>query len=244
MKRLRTTLSQKWPEYVLEILVIIIGIYGAFALDSWNEHRKEKKILVNHMVKISENLMNDRSQLEILKSDRLTAARLIGELITGFDKNSSIDPKLFSTVFMGIVVEKRFVPNQDGFKALEQSETFDLVTNSTIHDLLIEYLRLSNEVTFQEARQNLFSEEMESELWKNGFYAIAWPEISSYTENFLSRKQISIDYTEAFTTNSALQGLFLRTEFVYKNLATAYNNLIAKGDELDVAIHELIQRNQ
>jgi hypothetical protein len=45
MKRILTTLTQKWPEYLLEILVLVIGIYGAFAVESWSDSRNDDELL-------------------------------------------------------------------------------------------------------------------------------------------------------------------------------------------------------
>jgi hypothetical protein len=59
MKRILTTLSQKWPEYLLEVLVLVVGIYGAFALERWNETRKEQEEILNYIQSIKKDLEAD-----------------------------------------------------------------------------------------------------------------------------------------------------------------------------------------
>ena len=71
MKRILSTLSQKWPEYLLEILVIVIGIYGAFALEEWNENsknRRYKQLMVQNIEKEFE--INSIQLNNILAYDR------------------------------------------------------------------------------------------------------------------------------------------------------------------------------
>jgi len=46
MKKILSHLSKEWYKYLLEMIVITAGILGAYALNSWNEDRKDQKVEV------------------------------------------------------------------------------------------------------------------------------------------------------------------------------------------------------
>jgi hypothetical protein len=64
MKRILSTLSRKWPEYLLEILVLVIGIYGAFELENWKEHLNLKSQNQKVYGFIKNDLLSDINEIE------------------------------------------------------------------------------------------------------------------------------------------------------------------------------------
>jgi len=72
MKKILETLKQKWADYLLEILVIMIGIIGAFILNNWHVERKDRKETEDILLTIEANLKSDivAINMEILDGSR------------------------------------------------------------------------------------------------------------------------------------------------------------------------------
>ena len=63
MKQLIENFQKKWPTYLLEILVLIVGIYGAFVVENWNESRKERQKEKDYILRFMQDLRNDTTLL-------------------------------------------------------------------------------------------------------------------------------------------------------------------------------------
>ena len=68
MKRILTTLSQKWPEYLIESIVIVASILGAYALDNWNEQRQREEKLNALFEKVKNEMIVDLRRLDGVNS--------------------------------------------------------------------------------------------------------------------------------------------------------------------------------
>lgn len=79
MKKILETLKQKWAEYLLEILVIMIGILGAFMLDNWNDNRLQSELEKQYLKSLITDLNRDITEIETVNSGNSI-------LISGFDE--------------------------------------------------------------------------------------------------------------------------------------------------------------
>jgi len=88
MKKILEILRRKWAEYLLEVIVIVIGILGAFGLNSWNEDRLSNKLETEMLREIWVGLESDvndldynlKAHIKTLKSQTIVARWLTSDL--------------------------------------------------------------------------------------------------------------------------------------------------------------------
>ncbi len=103
MKTILEILQRKWAEYLLEILVIVIGVLGAFILNNWNDQRKLKKEEKVTLSNFKESLKNDLQNLEfrIDLNNRVDSSIdiLLDHLEEDIDYNDSLKYHFGNTTF-------------------------------------------------------------------------------------------------------------------------------------------------
>jgi hypothetical protein len=59
MRKILETLNKKWAEYVLEIIVIVLSIFGGLQLENWNQDREKRRETEDILSTITANLKSD-----------------------------------------------------------------------------------------------------------------------------------------------------------------------------------------
>ena len=63
LSRLSTLLRERWPEYVIEILVIILSISASFALDEWKDKQRKQELEQLYLKELARDIEADINQL-------------------------------------------------------------------------------------------------------------------------------------------------------------------------------------
>ncbi|MCK0179021.1 DUF6090 family protein [Flavobacteriaceae bacterium S0862] len=135
MKKILKTLKNKWVEYLLEILVIVIGILIAFTLNNWNEAKKERLEEIQAITELRESLKYDLEQnnlrsIPLLRNDIDLCQRILDNIEEGLHHNDSID-----YIFLSRYTS--FNPKYIAYKSLE-NKGIDLVRNDRLKNAIVE----------------------------------------------------------------------------------------------------------
>jgi hypothetical protein len=152
MKRILTTFKEKWPEYLLEILVITIGILGAFALNSWNENQKDRKLEAVYLKRLYDDLEEEASYIESFIKYNRKVQYFAKESIQYFE-NETIAFNNSQQSLIALYQASQFNDARttaSTYKELNSSGQINLISNNDLRSSIISFYELdwTNSVIF------------------------------------------------------------------------------------------------
>jgi len=217
IKRILTILKEKWPEYLLEIAVVFLGIYGAFSLNNWNENSSNRRIVGDYYCRFLADLNQDQVQVDSLLSEghiRLQKSNeMLAELLVSApDKRKLMRLMLESTAR----ITYPFNPISAGYDDVKSSGNLNKFTDQAILDRMGVY--------FQETKG------LASNIANNGELGLG--------EVFELRDFYSIGLVDNIFMEEALDTTIVAPELLDRSLLTP-----AQGQELRHVAAALIALN-
>ena len=151
MKKIIETIKQKWVEYLLELIVIIVGILGAYALNSWNEQLKNRHLETDYLNEINEEFIKNKEQLDFVLAIRR-------DICDACDKVKSMAPlsvedwdSIYFYYQQAIYMAPRFDPSTNSIESLINNASFDIIKSDSLKSLLINFDNIYNDWNEEES---------------------------------------------------------------------------------------------
>jgi hypothetical protein len=225
-----------------EIVLVVIGILIALSINNWNEFRKDTITLRSHLLTILENISNNNLELNSLKSIRVETGLQSTYIIDKYRLGQIIDPSEYVQAHMLIAVERKFDGDISGFDLIRNSPLFDIQELKKIRDLMVEYVKLKEEIEFYEQRLNTSTETLESAMWSNGFYDKTWHYFREFVgiPNPIEERE-GLNFQNLINETGAVKGFFMRAEYSMKLIIQRYDELIELADKLTEEVNLYIE---
>ena len=139
--RLMQLLREMWPAYLIEIIVIILGISITLALEDWRDNSKEKGLEKIYLGNLLADLDADQQSLQVAGT-RTEELIKHGESIMQFISNpvaNKINPSQLNSDIRSILGRPKFVIHDATFSDLKSSGNLHLISDLELKNLLFAY---------------------------------------------------------------------------------------------------------
>lgn len=139
--RVAELLLEMWPAYLIEILVIIIGIWITFAVEQWRDNSKEAELEKVYQKNLLADINTDQQSLKY-SIDNTRVILADGNELLNFIKQPNTDPlspARADSDLQNILSRPKFITSDATFSDLKSSGNLRLLKDIHLKNLLFSY---------------------------------------------------------------------------------------------------------
>jgi Family of unknown function (DUF6090) len=225
--------KEMWPAYLIEIIVIILGISITLAMESWRDETKEGRMEQVYL----KNLVSD-VDIDLLNLDGVIekTKKLLGHgnelIISGTKKANTLDYSRVNGDIRSIISRPKFISNDASFSDLKSSGNLHLIKDVQLKNLLFAYYNQA-----QIIRENQESEQLATITLSGNYFLKHFSLNDSVVQDPLSDRVPVDDLIQSVEfQNNVLLRVSNRNE-----LLEAYIRMSSLGSKLRTALSGKIE---
>jgi hypothetical protein len=243
--------ENKFIKYLLyavgEIILVVVGILIALAINNNNEARKTKIKELNYLIGIKSDLYLNLSELKAYVTTRETSVNSAETILEFSTEKKEIDPEKFNFHNLNVQIWYPFNKNDNTFQELINSGNLAIVSNDSIKNTLLNMDLAYKKIDFIE---NHMRHDFENYIYPIYFSITNLKsDISNYTFQVSQgtegvRKELSQEKVKLLLDNQTLLNGFVLSIFNNNQLIIEYNDMILMTEKLISSINSEFEKNK
>jgi hypothetical protein len=145
-------LRHRWPEYLIEIVVIVLSISISFALDQWKERRHEHETEQLYLRTLSNNLTSDIDALQgVIPETKLVIRK--AQSLLAFNQGTASAQEPGDEDIRDIARRPSFFAHDAGFSDLRSSGNLRILHDFRLKNALFDYYGQYESIKAKEASE-------------------------------------------------------------------------------------------
>jgi hypothetical protein len=234
-RRVQKLIKEMWPAYLIEVLVIILGISITLALEEWRDNNKENRLEAIYRKNLLADVEVDLLSLKYATENTLALLDK-GKDILEFIKNplgKSIQPKQLNMDIKAILGRPNFTSSDATFSDIKNSGNLHLLKDISLKSLLFAYYSQAQSIKGQQDAEQMATISISGAYFLKRFPLGEELEQSSITPNEMRELAKNLEFSNnvllRVTNRNELLECYQKANLLGTQLKSALSTAIA-GD--------------
>lgn len=129
-------LNSNWSKYLLELLVVFMGVTAAFLLDGWRQNRTDRQLEQQYLQSFYRDLRSDMENLQtVIPSNQFKLKRVQ----TFLSLNDPIDLDSVKTILADMMSMEFFDKNISTYESIKNSGNLNNISDYALKEDMVKY---------------------------------------------------------------------------------------------------------